>query len=70
MLNPGLWQWWLCAEQCRRGRIFANITQTCTNTLTLAQRSRGVLEGEILANQRRWIEENMEKRSGREADSY
>lgn len=36
----------------------------------LTQRSRGVLEGEILANQRRWIAENMEKRSGREADSY
>lgn len=38
--------------------------------LMLTQRSRGVLEGEILANQRRWIAENMEKRSGREADSY
>lgn len=36
----------------------------------VTQRRRGVLEGEILANQRRWIEENMEKRSGREADSY
>lgn len=41
-----------------------------THTLMLTQRSRGVLEGEILANQRRWIVENMEKRSGREADSY
>lgn len=43
---------------------------TRTHTLMLTQRSRGVLEGEILANQRRWIGENMEKRSGREADSY
>jgi len=27
----------------------------------LTQKSRGVLEGEILANQRRWIAGNMEK---------
>jgi len=30
----------------------------------LSQRSRGVFEGEILANQRRWIAENMEEWEG------
>lgn len=32
-----------------------------THTLVLTQRSGGVLEGEILGNQRRWIAQNMEE---------
>lgn len=69
MLNPGSGSGG-CVVCGAGGGEYFQIFYKHTHTLMLTQRSRGVLEGEILANQRRWIVENMEKRSGREADSY